>query len=78
MNVMAKLDLAFAKGMHAINTKSVAPEVIDSLDEDRKLRIMGARHPLLSGDVVPINIEIGEQNNIMLITGPTAGGKTVA
>ena len=78
LNVMAKLDMAFAKGMYAINTKSVVPEVINSLDEDRKLRIMGARHPLLSGDVVPINIEIGEQNNIMLITGPNAGGKTVA
>ena len=78
LDVMARLDLAFAKGRYAIDTKSVSPEVKDSLSGDRDLKILGARHPLLSGDVVPINIEIGNKNNVMLITGPNAGGKTVA
>ena len=78
LDVMARLDMAFAKGTYAINTKSVAPEVKNSSYGDRHLRMMGARHPLLSGDVVPINVEIDDQNSVMLITGPNAGGKTVA
>ena len=65
----------------------------------RRLRLTGARHPLLSGDVVPVTIELGGQpveniapdhladrgaadsirpSTVMLITGPNAGGKTVA
>ena len=44
----------------------------------RRLRLAGARHPLLTERVVPISLELGRDNGVMVITGPNAGGKTVA
>ena len=41
------------------------------------LKLSGARHPLLTGSVVPISLELGGSQSVMLITGPNAGGKTV-
>ena len=43
-----------------------------------RLHITGARHPLLTERVVPINLELGGNDGVMVITGPNAGGKTVA
>ena len=44
----------------------------------RLLRLSRARHPLLTGDVVPISLSLDSQRGVLLITGPNAGGKTVA
>ena len=44
----------------------------------RRLRLSRARHPLLSGDVVPISVSLDSQRGVLLVTGPNAGGKTVA
>ena len=44
----------------------------------RSLRLSRARHPLLTGDVVPISLSLDSQLGVLLITGPNAGGKTVA
>ena len=51
--------------------------------EPRRLRLSRARHPLLlsqskSGDVVPISLSLDSERGVLLITGPNAGGKTVA
>ena len=43
-----------------------------------RLRITGARHPLLTDRVVPIGLELAGSSGVMVITGPNAGGKTVA
>ena len=52
-------------------------------DAPRRLRLSRARHPLLlsqskSGDVVPISLSLDPERGVLLITGPNAGGKTVA
>ena len=46
--------------------------------EGRRLRLSRARHPLLSGDVVPISLSLDSERGVLLVTGPNAGGKTVA
>jgi len=42
------------------------------------MRLVDAKHPLLSGNAVPLTIEIGKDFSILVITGPNTGGKTVA
>jgi DNA mismatch repair protein MutS2 len=55
-----------------------APTITDS----PLLQLRNARHPLLvlqqKGDVVPLDVEIGGKQRVMAITGPNAGGKTIA
>jgi DNA mismatch repair protein MutS2 len=47
-------------------------------DSDDAIVLLSARHPGLSGRVVPIDIRLGEGYRALVITGPNTGGKTVA
>ena len=49
----------------------------DSRSDDL-LALRRARHPLLLGTVVPIDLELDTSQRVLLITGPNTGGKTVA
>ena len=73
---LAQLDLAMAKARYAQTTNSTATTVIEG--EQQYIRLIDARHPLLEGDAVPITVTLGEGSSVLLITGPNAGGKTVA
>ncbi|MBA7616795.1 Endonuclease MutS2 [subsurface metagenome] len=53
--------------------KAVEPK----LNQNGFINLIQARHPLLQGPVVPININLGRAFNILVITGPNTGGKTV-
>ena len=50
----------------------------DEQEVPRRMRLSRARHPLLAGDVVPISLTLDSERGVLLITGPNAGGKTVA
>ncbi len=77
MTLLGRLDLAAAKGRWAATMRAVQPNLLEPGDP-RSLQLVGARHPLLTGEVVPTTIAIGVGNPVLLVTGPNAGGKTVA
>ncbi|GIT01516.1 MAG: hypothetical protein CM1200mP27_01410 [Chloroflexota bacterium] len=74
---MARLDLKIAKARYAKAMNAVAPWVDDQGVAERRLKLVRARHPLLTGVVVPVSVDLDRDNGVMLITGPNAGGKTV-
>ena len=82
LDLMARLDLAMAKGRYSIESRATAPFILDGQSDGqtgvRSLHLLAARHPLLSGQVVPISLDMGEKYRVLLVTGPNAGGKTVA
>lgn len=74
-----KLDLILARARYAtaIRGVSVLPKRARG-DGDEKVRLVNGRHPILGADAVPVNISIGPNWNVLVITGPNTGGKTVA
>ena len=77
LDLMARLDLDIAKARYAEAMNAVAPWVDDQGVAERRLKLVRARHPLLTGAVVPVSVDLDRDNGVMLITGPNAGGKTV-
>ncbi len=78
LDILSRLDLDMAKGRYSSALRAVSPWVSDQPTGERRLSLTGARHPLLSGPVVPVSLDLGGDTRVMLITGPNAGGKTVA
>lgn len=76
-DVLVSLDMLSAIALFAGSLGLETPEMnVDSI-----IRLRGARHPLLMllrKDVVPLDLELGGVNRAMVITGPNAGGKTIA
>lgn len=72
--ILERLDFIDAKTAYSVNKKCIVPKIINK----EYLKLIDARHPLIDENVVvPINFELGNPENIMLITGPNTGGKTV-
>ena len=72
--ILERLDFIDAKMTYSVNKKCIVPKIINK----EYLKLVEARHPLIDENtVVPINFELGNPENIMLITGPNTGGKTV-
>ena len=72
--ILERLDFIDAKTTYSVNKKCIVPKIINK----EYLKLVEARHPLIDKNtVVPINFELGNPENIMLITGPNTGGKTV-
>ena len=79
IGALSRLDLALAKAYYAQKTRAVEPEIIaDTEDSSRILKLVNGRHPLLKGEAVPLNVEMGNDYTVLIISGPNAGGKTVA
>ncbi len=69
--------LAFAFACARLSEKMDARE--PRLSEERKIRLLRARHPLIDSDkVVPITLSLGGEYDTLIITGPNTGGKTVS
>ena len=76
LDAIRRLDFAFAKAKLSQDLRAYEPE----LNADGILKVRRARHPLLhlQGFVVPIDFELGTDFDVLVITGPNTGGKTVA
>lgn len=73
--IMTKLDFIFAKGRLALEQNATKPV----FNTDHIINIRKGRHPLLAKDkVVPIDIRLGEEFDLLIVTGPNTGGKTVS
>ena len=73
-DTLVHLDLIFARGQLSYKMNAVRPEV----RRDGAIHLRKARHPLLDPKTaVPIDIELGDSFDTLVITGPNTGGKTV-
>lgn len=73
LNALSELDMVFAKAKYSRKINGMAAKINDY----GYVYIKQGRHPLLSGNVVPVNLWIGDEFDILVITGPNTGGKTV-
>ncbi len=72
---MTTLDFIFAKAALAMEQNAAMPV----FNTDHRIRIRQGRHPLLDKKkVVPIDISLGADFDLLVITGPNTGGKTVS
>ncbi|MBO5469650.1 MAG: endonuclease MutS2 [Lachnospiraceae bacterium] len=75
VEILTKLDFIFAKASFAKSYDGTQPE----LNTDGYTNLKQARHPLLERhSVVPVDIRLGEDYTMLIITGPNTGGKTVS
>ncbi len=75
LEVLAAIDLAYTRAHLADEMDAVAPELGDS----GVLRLPQLRHPIIPRDqTVPNDIRLGESFHVLVVSGPNAGGKTVA
>ncbi len=73
--LLVRLDFIFAKAMLAKEMKATRPR----FNTKGYLRIKDGRHPLLEpSKVVPVNIWLGKDFDLLIVTGPNTGGKTVS
>ncbi|MBE5868376.1 MAG: endonuclease MutS2 [Lachnospiraceae bacterium] len=73
--MMTRLDFAFAKAKLAMEQNATRP----IFNTDHYIHIRGGRHPLLDKKkVVPIDIHLGGDFDLLIVTGPNTGGKTVS
>ncbi|MBI5402548.1 MAG: endonuclease MutS2 [Ignavibacteriae bacterium] len=76
--ILAELDFIYAKARYAVDVNGNIPEI-----SNKDLFLVRAYHPVLLQthnikSVVPLDVELGNEYNTLVITGPNAGGKTVS
>ena len=74
-DVLSQLDFIFARASLAMEMNATEPV----FNTERKIRLKQARHPLIEKKrVVPIDLRLGEEFDLLIVTGPNTGGKTVS
>ena len=74
LEALAQFDFWAAKAQLAAEVDGVRPAV----SQRTEVVLLSARHPGLTGRVVPIDLRLGDGYTALVITGPNTGGKTVA
>ena len=73
--ILTALDFIFARAMMAKDMKATRPII----NTERQIHIKDGRHPLLDPKkAVPITVRLGDDFDLLIITGPNTGGKTVS
>jgi DNA mismatch repair protein MutS2 len=73
--ILGQIDFIFAKAALAESMSATMP----AMNAEGRVYLRKARHPLIDmKQVVPIDIELGEQYSAIIVTGPNTGGKTVS
>ena len=85
VQLLGYLDLTFAKARYALDHGCVQPQMVaiparvnGAAHPGAVMQFKGARHPLLQGHVVPLDLSLDEDCWVLVVTGPNTGGKTVA
>lgn len=75
LEALTALDIIYAKALYGkANDYNEA-----NIENKQAFNLKKAKHPLIDAEkVVPIDIEIGNKFNVIIVTGPNTGGKTVA
>lgn len=74
IDILGELDFIFAKARLAREMKASQPRMNDR----GYLKLRKGRHPLIPAEqVVPLDVELGNQYSTIIVTGPNTGGKTV-
>jgi DNA mismatch repair protein MutS2 len=74
VDVATELDVIQARARYSLSISAIEP----AISYDGAFELKGARHPLLTGSVVPVDIVMTPPLHVLVITGPNTGGKTVA
>ncbi len=75
LEILARLDFIFAKAALSRHYKCSEPK----FNQDGQIHIKDGRHPLLDPQkVMPITVWLGENFDLLIVTGPNTGGKTVS
>lgn len=79
-SLLTKLDFVRAKALFAISIEAEMPVLI----REAEVELINARHPVLlvnfkkdKQTVVPLNIKIDDEQRVIVVSGPNAGGKSV-
>lgn len=73
IELIGQYDMIFAKAKFSKRMDGIEPR----LNNHGYIKLTNCKHPLLSGNIVPLDFEIGKGYRSLIITGPNAGGKTV-
>ena len=74
INIIGNIDFLFAKAKYSQSINGIEPII----NNEKFINLIQARHPLINPEhVVPIDINLGNTFNSLIITGPNTGGKTV-